>query len=214
MNEFCTCGAQLPSDARFCHKCGKPQGDFPVVEASTSEAQPILKPAASDGLSEVSFHNRIAVRTGLLAAIVASLLISIPIPLYLNIVWVLVCQIGAGFLAVFLYRRRTGQELSVKRGARMGWITGVFNFVIFTVFFTITLFTLSSRGDLSRYYREQLRAQGAMAEVDLEKVLSILESPAGLGAIIFLTLAAMFVFFTLLPIVGGAMGAKVLEKER
>ena len=27
--EFCTCGAQLPPDARFCHKCGKPQYDYP-----------------------------------------------------------------------------------------------------------------------------------------------------------------------------------------
>ena len=30
--EFCTCGAQLPPDARFCHKCGKPQYDYPGVE--------------------------------------------------------------------------------------------------------------------------------------------------------------------------------------
>ena len=26
--EYCTCGAQLPPDARFCHKCGKPQYDY------------------------------------------------------------------------------------------------------------------------------------------------------------------------------------------
>ncbi len=30
MPDFCTCGAQLPLDALFCHKCGKPQRD--VIE--------------------------------------------------------------------------------------------------------------------------------------------------------------------------------------
>ena len=28
MPEFCSCGAQLPPDALFCHKCGKPQRDI------------------------------------------------------------------------------------------------------------------------------------------------------------------------------------------
>ena len=39
----------------------------------------------------------------------------------------------AGFLAVFLYRRRTGQRLSVASGARLGWICGIFGFVIVAV---------------------------------------------------------------------------------
>jgi hypothetical protein len=34
--------------------------------------------------------------------------------------------LAAGFLAVYLYSRRTGQTLSIRSGARMGWITGIF----------------------------------------------------------------------------------------
>ena len=28
MADFCTCGAELPPDALFCHKCGKPQREI------------------------------------------------------------------------------------------------------------------------------------------------------------------------------------------
>lgn len=212
--EFCTCGAHLPPAARFCHKCGKPQVELPVEEEPIPEIAPAVPVPPPSTAGEISFRNRVAVRVGLLAAAVTSLLISVPIPMYLNIVWVLVWLVGAGFLSVYLYRRRTGEELSVKKGARMGWITGVFCFVIATVFFTITLLVISNRGGLAQFYREQLSAQGTGAQVDLEQLLSVLESPAGVGGIIFFSLLMMFVFFTLLPTLGGAMGAKVLERER
>ena len=39
MPEFCTCGAELPPDSRFCHKCGKPQREEIAVE----EPQAILR---------------------------------------------------------------------------------------------------------------------------------------------------------------------------
>ena len=32
MPEFCTCGAELPPDARFCHRCGKPQREETALE--------------------------------------------------------------------------------------------------------------------------------------------------------------------------------------
>ncbi|MCW5981928.1 MAG: zinc ribbon domain-containing protein [Bryobacteraceae bacterium] len=215
MPDFCTCGAQLPPDARFCHKCGKPQVEFPAVEPHTAEVEPIgaTAPAAA-APGEVSFRDRIAVRTGLLAAGTASLLMLIQLPMYLNVVWGFVWLVTSGFFSVYLYRRRTGVELSVKKGARMGWITGVFCFVIGTVVFTVALLTISKQKGLGGYFREQLAAQGAEAEAQLSQVLPVLESPAGIAAIIILNLVMMFLLFTLLPTLGGAMGAKVLEKER
>ena len=52
----------------------------------------------------------------------------IPIPL----VWLRlpIAFVAAGFLAVYLYSRRTGQMLSLRSGARMGWITGIFSFTL------------------------------------------------------------------------------------
>ena len=34
MPDFCTCGAELPPDARFCHRCGKPQREEVIPETA------------------------------------------------------------------------------------------------------------------------------------------------------------------------------------
>src|SRR5437868_1931794 len=133
--EFCTCGAQLPPDARFCHKCGKPQYDyqasFDQAEPEPEAAQPQPAVAELQPLqvsTDISFHNGLAVRIGFIAAMGAVFLLLIPVPLpYLRL---LVAPLAAGYFAVFLYSRRTGQVLSVSSGRRMGWITGILSFVI------------------------------------------------------------------------------------
>src|SRR6202034_1529404 len=48
--EFCTCGAQLPPDARFCHKCGKPQYDYPGLD----EPEPATPPVEVASLPQAS----------------------------------------------------------------------------------------------------------------------------------------------------------------
>ena len=208
----------MPEDARFCHKCGKPQfeeplaGEPPEVEDEAPPPPPQPAPAAPETPPGISFRNRLAVRTGLFTAAAASLLTWVPLPMFLNLVWLTVCLTGAGFFAVYLYRRRTGEELSARMGARMGWITGVFCFLIATVFYTITVIAISAGGGLANFYREQLAGEAAPG-MDVEELVSVLETPAGLASVLFFTLIVLFLFFTLLPTLGGAMGAKVLEKE-
>src|SRR2546427_9063086 len=75
MPDFCSCGAQLPEDARFCHKCGKPQREEIVVEQPPSPlpaAAPALDAAAWPGAP--SFHHPVAVRVGLFVASIATFL--------------------------------------------------------------------------------------------------------------------------------------------
>ncbi|HYL84477.1 MAG TPA: zinc ribbon domain-containing protein, partial [Candidatus Angelobacter sp.] len=81
MPDFCTCGAQLPPDARFCHKCGKPQYDYPGLAEETAppEPPPVALPAPAP-ITDIGFHNRIAVRIGFLAAVTAILLGLFPLP--------------------------------------------------------------------------------------------------------------------------------------
>ncbi len=211
--EYCSCGVQLPPDARFCHKCGRPQYDDPALE---TEAEPqvvtIAPPVIAAPPPEINFHNTAAVRVGFLAAGIASLLITVPLPAVFAMGWLLVWLLASGFLAVWLYRRRTGQELSVRSGMRMGWITGIFCFVIATLFFTISVLTISSKGGLAAFYREQFSARGAV-DANVEEFLKVLQNPAGVATVILLSLFFVFIFFTLLPAIGGALGAKVLEKD-
>ena len=157
MPDFCTCGAQLPPDARFCHKCGKPQYDYPdfsePVEPKEEVVAEIPRIAAALPL-EISFHNRLAVRIGFLAALAAVLLFLFPLPFPLP--RLLIAVLAAGFLAVFLYTRRTGQMLSIRSGARMGWITGIFSFTLVSLLMTAAMVAISNQGGLQKFFRSQL----------------------------------------------------------
>src|SRR5712671_1156966 len=67
--DVCTCGAKLPPDARFCHKCGKPQRDEPVIveEAESPPPLPFSELPAPPAPARISFHNLLAVRVALMA---------------------------------------------------------------------------------------------------------------------------------------------------
>jgi hypothetical protein len=208
--EFCTCGAQLPPDARFCHKCGKPQYDYMPVEEAEAEptpqpAPPELKPLRFP--ADIGFHNGLAVRIGFIAAMGAVMVSLFPIPfpwIRLPLAFVL-----AGFLAVFLYSRRTGQTLSIRSGARMGWITGIFSFTLVTILFTVAAVAASSQGEFAKQFRSQFPANDARADMAQQ----LLSNPAMIAGVVVLYLMLFFVVFTALPIIGGALGAKVLEKQ-
>ena len=203
MPDVCTCGARLPEDARFCHKCGKPQRDEPVFEPAPV-FQPIAALATPPPLpADIGFRNSIAVRIALLAAVLDFFLISVTLSVSPEIVWLIALLLGAGFLAVYLYGRLTGEKLTIRKGARMGWLTGVFCFG-----FALILFTLSmvSEPGLARL-REEMGKRGT-PQINVEQMVQVLSSPAGIGSLIVFSL----VFFTLLPTAGGALGAKLLGK--
>jgi len=210
--EFCTCGAQLPPDARFCHKCGKPQYDYPGIEEVEAALPPaevasLPQPAFVQLPAEISFHNRLAVRIGFIAAAAAVMASMIPIPL----AWLRlpIAFVAAGFLAVYLYSRRTGQILSLRSGARMGWITGIFSFTLVSVIFTIAMVAVTSQGGLEKELQNQLSPNDPRWEM----VRQALNNPAMIVAGLALYLMLFFVILTALPMIGGALGAKVLDKE-
>src|SRR5258708_28410835 len=66
--ERCTCGAILPEDARFCHKCGKPQREEPLIPQEAAEPQPPPPPPPLPTLEppRIGFHNAPAVRIALI----------------------------------------------------------------------------------------------------------------------------------------------------
>jgi hypothetical protein len=163
------------------------------------------------GSLEINFHNPIAVRTALITAMLGFVLGSLPIPI--PGLWLIISLLTAGFLAVFLYKRRTGESLSVVAGARIGWITGLFSFTIATIFFTLTMLLISGEGGFLTMFRDQMRERGAR-EADLEQMLQLLQTPVGLGGFLFLALVLLFIMFTIFPTLGGVLGAKVFARDR
>jgi len=206
MPEYCTCGAELPPDSRFCHKCGKPQRDEIVVEQPTSPPLiSVIAPAATP--LTPSFHNPIAVRVGLFVASIAALL-CVLLP-FGSVIWLP----SAGFIAVYLYSKRTGQSLSVRSGARMGWIAGIMSFAIFTVVFTVGIVAIANQpGGLSAAFREMLRSR-PVPQQQLEDALQVLSTPTGQASVYIFALLFSFTVTAVFCTAGGAIGAKVLEKE-
>jgi len=158
-------------------------------------------------LPEIGFHNRLAVRIGFITALAAIFVNLAPLPLPL--VRLVIAFLAAGFLAVFLYSRRTGQMVTIQGGARLGWITGIFSFVISIAVFTVAMVGVSSEGGLAKSIESQLPPDDARTQM----LTQMLNDPSNLAALILFSLIVMFVILTALPIIGGALGAKVLTKE-
>jgi len=159
-------------------------------------------PVASPPLPEVGFGNPQAVRIGMLVALLSFFASALSGPIVLlPLVWLL----GAGFLSVYLYRRRTGQSLSPSSGARMGWMTGLFAFIILLVMLTVVVLAISDPGIASKLV-EEMRARGA--DVNAETVLEAFRNPSGIVQIVVVS----FVVFTFFPTIGGAIGAKLLSR--
>ena len=218
MPEFCTCGAELPPDARFCHRCGKPQREEVVPEteapppAVAMAAAPVPASAVPPTPPRVNFHNRTAVRIGLLMAGVASLLSALP-TMALGLVGLAIWWVTAGFLSVYVYRRRTGQYLTVDGGLRMGWITGLLGSTIMSVVFTVSVVPLIRGGGLATLYQEQFRKMYGN-DPNVGEALRMLQNPGSLALLVVFVLLFFFLIITFLCTAGGARGAKLVGGVR
>ena len=204
--EFCTCGAKLPDDALFCHKCGKPQRDYlPEEDTPVLEPLPVATlPPPVPQLPPIGLSNGLAVRIGIAACALATLLFMISVNLgvpQLALVWFL----GAGFFSVSLYVQRTGQPLSPLSGARLGWISGLFLFALFTIMLSIGYMLLSDPAVMEAFKEQSKTRQ--VSEKDLMDSLDMMRRPAGIVAL----LVSLFLSLTTLPAIGGAIGAKLFK---
>lgn len=215
MPEFCTCGAELPSDARFCHRCGKPQREEAILESL--EQAPAAQPPPTPVPPRIphvglNFHNPTAVRIGLLMASIGSFLSALPI-LAAGLIGLAVWWLTAGFLSVYFYRRRTGEFLTVDSGLRMGWITGLLGSAITSVLVAVSLVPIARGGGIARMYEQQMRKM-SVSDPSVEQAIKILQSPGGMVAFVAVALLFSFAIITFLCTAGGALGAKLVGRER
>ena len=202
MPETCTCGAQLPPDSLFCHKCGKPQREIaepevlkPVILAPVTGAPAPAFATAPRFAMPVSFKNPVAVRISLLVGLVAMFFSFLPI----------VNWLAAGFFAVIFYRRKTHNLLNVGAGLHLGWITGL---VMFTMW-GVLLMAEGLSGKLTGVVQEQIKSLPAANDPYFQQVAQFMASGPGL----VIVLAIGFVLITALSMAGGALGAKIVGRD-
>ena len=156
--------------------------------------------------ARVSFANPVVLRIAFAAAALSILLDSIPLVNFLCIVWAM----GAGFMAVWMFSKRTGLPVSVTSGAKMGWITGVFSFVISTILVTTTLVLNGQK--LADEFRRQFTATWSN-DPNYQQLLSTFENPTTFATLIILVLVLFFLLLSLASVAGGALGARFSNKQ-
>jgi uncharacterized protein YqgC (DUF456 family) len=180
------------------------------------EPQPVVRPpepvaprAASLGV--IGMRDPFAVRVSVLAGSVAVLLLFLPLPPPINLLWLTVLLVAAGFAAVWLYQKRTGTHLTAGNGARLGTMVGAFAFVIYLAVFTLILL-LAESGSIQEALRTSMEAQNSSPET-VQQLEALLSSPVAFAFMLCFVLTAILVALMMLGAAGGALGAKVLEKE-
>jgi hypothetical protein len=197
--DFCTCGAELPANARFCHICGRPLREEDIAKpAAAVVITPTIAPPPSAALN---FRNGAALRAGLLSAFVSLLLgVLVPLPA--------VAPMG-GFFSVYLYRRRTGQSVSVRSGARIGWIMGLILFGILAVMLVLLLALVSSYPGGSNGLMAEMRNSHVPVQKEMmDQLAQYLQNPAK----IVTPMVGVFLMISLATIMGGALAGKLVGK--
>jgi len=116
--------------------------------------------------------------------------------------------VAGGFFAVYLYRRRTGQKITVLAGARLGWISGIIVFTMLTILLTVTVLVLS-QPELVQSMRDQMAKMSSVSQEELTRNIDLLKTPSGLAVAVL----DAFLTYTVLTALGGAVGAKFLSRN-
>ncbi|MFL6415555.1 MAG: zinc ribbon domain-containing protein [Bryobacteraceae bacterium] len=212
MEPRCTCGAILVDGARFCHKCGKPQFEEDArrlneLEQASSPVQEPLQPQTIDAprsLGGISFRNSRAVLISLLVA-AGAMVCFLPIALVAAPLFpFFLC--GVGFVAVYLYHRGLKEPLSTSAGARLGWMTGLWIFLVTAVLLAMTALVIASPAGW-----EQLRAAWSQVP-QTAKLLDLSQHDLLVQMLIMLPFS--FLLLTMLPGLGGILGAKLSARRR
>ena len=211
MEGYCTCGAKLADDSLFCHRCGRALRDYlpvdeePEPEAETAPPPVVAEPAPTEEAA-VNFQSGTAVRCGVIAAALTFLLMFPAVMVGGNVLQLVVTFLG-GVYAVYLYRRRIGGEVSVLSGARVGWITGIFLFTLFTVLTTLGMAMLATSSEVMQAYEAQVKSMGASGEA-AKQMIEVMRNPSGFAMFLGGLLLYLFMISTLLCSLGGALGAR------
>lgn len=175
--------------------------DVPPFAAQGMGQRP---PEAAAPVMGISFKNSRAVLISLLVAAGAMIcflplaLVAAPLfPLFL-------CAVG--FVAVRVYKGRSPEPLTTSAGARLGWMTGLWIFLVTAVLLALTSVIVASPTGW-----EQLRAAWGQVP-QTAKLLDLSQHDLLMQMLTMLPFS--FLLLTLLPGLGGILGAKFLTRRR
>lgn len=215
------CGGPVEDGTAFCKQCGAPQIRVAVEEPATAplppgtpgEVQPPAEPVTlggAPGAPPPGIDWSQAVPAAALAGTLLALAWVVPFLGFL--LWVL----AGGTLGVLMYRRRvSGATLTPRLGARIGALTGVFGFGVFSVVLALELLATRGSGRL-RQMLQQVVQEAAARNPDprAQAAIQQMMTPAGMALLITVVLVFFLVVFLALSAGGGAVGAWLLGRKQ
>ena len=191
----------MPEDARFCHKCGKPQfeEDLARIDEEAAQKNPVQRPLDVPGETAPASVGLTNFRAITITLAVAALAL---IPLAASMVFFplgLLVLCGAGYASASFYRKQTLQPITTGGGAYLGAMTGVWLFLAFAFCVLIVSFELNSATG-----REILKS--GMAR--MPEIAKILDDPHQFLIGLRQALIGMFFYTTISGALGGILSAR------
>jgi hypothetical protein len=196
------CGHIVEDGKPFCLQCGAPQirvvmpeAPTPAVVGSISSAElPILPsdsplvPGAVAARLTTTMEWPMALRSCAVAALIAALVMS------LGLMVPLLAALGAGSLAVTLYRHRNpAWSVTARSGAQLGAVCGVLFFGVAAIFETLAVALFHAGGEVRGKMLEALQQAASRSnDPQVQTVLERLKTPEGIALMLGFALVVLF----------------------
>jgi hypothetical protein len=219
------CGHSVEQGKPFCAQCGAPQIRVPIPEPTVPAIATVSIPAndaPAFSLDPPIVHPSVripglaaavdwphALRTSAIAALISALVMS------LGLMVPLLAALGAGFLSVSLYRRRSSPwAVTVRSGAQIGALCGLLFFGIASIFETIAIAVFHTGGQLRQKMLEALQqAATRSSDPQVQAAFDRLKTPEGLAVMLVLGLIVLFIISIVASSLAGALTGAVLGRR-
>ncbi len=219
------CGHSIEDGKAFCPQCGAPQirvavaePPSPAVAGNVSSdgltAFSLDPPSAPIALSAPALATRVqwsrALRVCAVAALVSLVIIS------LRLMVPLLAVLGAGCLAVILYRyRNPAWQAGVRSGAQLGAVTALLSSGVIGIFSAIAFAVLRAGGEGRQQVLDALQQVATRSsDPQVQAALDLLKNPDGLGTKLVLALIGFLLISVAAGSLAGALTGTFIGRRR
>lgn len=206
------CGASVEDGTPFCPQCNAPQIRVGVIEAPAHSGAAAEGTILSPGAPAVPLGAGIewvpAMWSAMVSLSAAIFLAVLHTPLGLAL-------LGAGFLCVLLYRRRSrAGRVSPGLGAKLGALTGALGFGLLAATLGLSA-ALGLTQQIRDTFLKQLQSYGSEHSSDphVAQLIELSKTQDGFTILICVLLVMTLVAFLIFSGMGGVIGALLLRRK-
>jgi len=209
------CGQIVEEGRVFCPHCGAPQIRVllaqPAGAIGDSEAASQSRLSGAETVPIIAVSSKWSRTAGpcATAALIASAAIVV------QLIVPLIAGIGAGFLAVLLYRNRNPEiAVHARMGARIGAICALFTSGITAILGALRVAALHEGGKIRQVLLDAIQSQASRyPDPQRQATLDFVRSPSGLVLMLIALLVFGMILLIFLGIIGGALAGVGLGRR-